>query len=54
MWHPEMITHVTDEEDSLTGWIRDQRRQKIRVPTIQRVAKQIFGISLSAEQIRAT
>ena len=53
LWHPETITHVTDEEDTLTGWIRDQRRQKIRVPTIQRVAKQIFGISLSAEQIRA-
>jgi DNA mismatch repair protein MutS len=53
LWHPETITHVTDEEDTLTGWIRDQRRQKIRVPTIQRVAKQIFGVSLTVEQIRA-
>ena len=41
------------EEDPVSGWIRDQKRQKIRVATIQRVATQIFGITLTAEHIRA-
>lgn len=41
------------EDDPVAGWIRDQKRQKIRVATIQRVATQIFGVTLSAEYIRS-
>lgn len=39
--------------DELIAWIREQRRLKIRIPTIQRVAKQIFGAELTTKQIRA-
>jgi DNA mismatch repair protein MutS len=52
LWKPGVIEKV-DEEDPVTGWIRDQKRQKIRVATIQRVATQIFGVTLSVEQIRS-
>lgn len=47
-------TATTDETNTeLTAWIREQRRLKIRIPTIQRVAKQIFGVDLAAKDIRA-
>jgi hypothetical protein len=39
--------------DDVTAWIREQRRLKIRIPTIQRVAKQIFGVELTAKEVRA-
>jgi DNA mismatch repair protein MutS len=39
-------------EDELSGWIREQRSRKIRVATIQRMAKQIFGLELTATQIK--
>jgi DNA mismatch repair protein MutS len=37
----------------VTGWIREQRAKKIRVATIQRMATQIFGVSLSEKEIKA-
>lgn len=42
---------VTEE---ITAWIREQRRLKVRVPTIQRMAQQIFGIQLKESFVRAT
>lgn len=48
----ETISHVLD--DDVVAWIRDQRRRKIRVATIQRMAKQIFGVELADKQVRAT
>lgn len=42
-----------EHADELASWIREQRRLKIRIPTIQRVAKQIFGVELTAKDIRA-
>jgi DNA mismatch repair protein MutS len=58
LWHmeevkPEEKSKGSDEEDVVTGWIRDQKRHKVRVATIQRVATQIFGITLTAEHIRS-
>ena len=41
-------------EDELSGWIREQRQRKIRVATIQRMAKQIFGIEITAAQIKTS
>lgn len=46
-------TPAAEEASELTAWIREQRRLKIRIPTIQRVAKQIFGVELTAKDIRA-
>ena len=42
-----------EAESEAANWIREQRRLKIRIPTIQRVAKQLFGLELTAAQIRA-
>ena len=39
-------------EDELSGWIREQRSRKIRVATIQRMAKQIFGLELTLAQVK--
>jgi hypothetical protein len=39
--------------DEIVAWIREQRRLKIRIPTIQRVARQLFaGIELTTTEIR--
>jgi DNA mismatch repair protein MutS len=43
----------SETNDELTAWIREQRRLKIRIPTIQRVAKQIFGVELTAKDVRS-
>jgi DNA mismatch repair protein MutS len=53
VWHPGPGASATSDDDPVTGWIRDQKRQKIRVKTIQRVATQIFGVTLSEEHIRS-
>lgn len=39
--------------DEVREWVRDQRRQKIRIATIQRMARQIFGVEMSDKEIRA-
>jgi DNA mismatch repair protein MutS len=46
-------TDAIEHADEVTAWIREQRHLKIRIPTIQRVAKQIFGVELTAKEIRA-
>jgi hypothetical protein len=33
-------------------WIQEQRLLKIRVPVIQRMAKQMFGVDLTVKQIK--
>lgn len=38
--------------DDIVSWIRQQRQLKIRVATIQRMAKQIFGEELTSTQIK--
>ncbi len=42
----------TTIEQPVIAWIREQRRLKIRVPTIRRMAKQLFGADLSDTEIR--
>jgi DNA mismatch repair protein MutS len=39
--------------DEVIAWVREQRGRKIRVATIQRMAKQIFGCDLADKQIRS-
>jgi DNA mismatch repair protein MutS len=39
--------------EDVKTWIREQRLLKIRVPTIRRMAKQIFGVEITAAQIKA-
>ena len=41
---------ITDE---VRAWIRDQMRQRIRIPTIRRMLQQIFQVDLTEAQIRA-
>jgi len=47
---PSVAEQETGEE--VLAWIREQRQLKIRIPTIQRMAKQIFGASLTEKMIR--
>jgi DNA mismatch repair protein MutS len=47
-----VITHVVDMTE-IDAWIREQKRRKIRVATIQRMAKQIFGAELTDKYVRA-
>jgi len=61
VWHPGPASYKEGdgdgdgdgEGDPVSGWVRDQKRQKIRVRTIQRVATQIFGVTLTEEYIRS-
>jgi DNA mismatch repair protein MutS len=39
-------------KEEVVAWVREQRSLKIRVSTIQRMAKQIFGIDLTEKWIR--
>ena len=48
-WSRPVAGAVTDE---VTAWIKEQRLLKVRVPTIQRMAKQIFGLELSVMIIK--
>jgi DNA mismatch repair protein MutS len=43
----------SEVKEDVKSWIREQRLLKIRVPTIQRMAKQIFGVEITAAQIKA-
>jgi DNA mismatch repair protein MutS len=48
-WSRPTVGAVADE---VAAWIKEQRLLKVRVPTIQRMAKQIFGVELTAKQIK--
>jgi DNA mismatch repair protein MutS len=39
--------------EDVKAWIREQRLLKIRVPTIQRMAKQIFGVEITSNDIKS-
>jgi DNA mismatch repair protein MutS len=41
-------------DPEITAWVREQRRMKIRIATIQRMAKQIFGVELTDKFVRGT
>ena len=45
------VEHVV--EDDVTAWVREQKGRKVRVPTIRRMAKQLFGAELTDAQIRS-
>jgi len=49
-WSRPLVSTIDDE---VTAWIREQRQLKVRVPTIQRMARQIFGVELTVAQIKA-
>jgi hypothetical protein len=52
-WRPITAAAESNElTDDLTTWIREQRRLKVRVPTIQRVAKQLFGVEVTEAAVR--
>lgn len=38
--------------NDVKAWIREQRRMKVRIPTIQRMVKQIFGVEVTDKEIR--
>ena len=40
-----------DEEVKI--WVKEQRQRKVRLPTIQRMARQIFGVELTVSQIKS-
>lgn len=42
----------TEPSDEVVAWVRDQKRHRIRVATIQRMAKQIYGIELTDKWVR--
>jgi DNA mismatch repair protein MutS len=48
-WSRPAVGALSDE---VTSWIKEQRLLKVRVPTIQRMAKQIFGQDLTVQQIK--
>jgi DNA mismatch repair protein MutS len=48
-WSRPLVSIIDDE---VKAWIREQRQFKVRVPTIQRMARQIFGVELTVIQIR--
>ena len=39
--------------DDVTAWVREQKGRQIRTATIQRMAKQIYGVDLTVGQIKA-
>ena len=45
-------TLANDLADDIGAWIREQKLLKIKGPTIQRMAKQIFGVDITASQIK--
>jgi DNA mismatch repair protein MutS len=54
VWSDSVITHVdVGTGEDVTAWIREQKRRKIRVATIQRMAKQIFGVDLTDKFVRS-
>jgi DNA mismatch repair protein MutS len=49
----DVITHVGAEPgEEVIAWIREQKRRRIRIATIQRMSKQIFGIDLTDKYVR--
>jgi DNA mismatch repair protein MutS len=51
VWSRTAAAGAEPAED-VAAWVREQRRLKIRIATIQRMAKQIFGVELTEKWIR--
>ena len=39
-------------DDEVRAWVKEQRQLKVRIPTIQRMARQIFGVELTGSQVK--
>ena len=52
VWSKTEQTEQTEPSDEVVTWVRDQKRHRIRVATIQRMAKQIFGVDLTDKWVR--
>jgi DNA mismatch repair protein MutS len=52
----DVITHVgtaaAEPDEEVVAWIRDQKRRRVRIATIQRMGKQIFGLDLTDKYVR--
>jgi DNA mismatch repair protein MutS len=42
-----------DTHAEITGWVREQKRQRIKIPVIRRMATQLFGVELTEAFLRA-
>jgi DNA mismatch repair protein MutS len=47
-----LFTKGATSSNEVTAWVREQRGLKIPIATIQRMAQQIYGVELSAKEIR--
>lgn len=43
---------VSEEKEDVKVWIQEQKSRRIRIPTIQRLAKQQFGVELTTAYIK--
>ena len=39
-------------DNEVKAWVKEQRQLKVRIPTIQRMARQIFGVELTVAQVK--
>jgi DNA mismatch repair protein MutS len=46
-------TGSTAVSEEVAAWVRDQRRHRITIPTIQRMTKQLHGVDLTRAQVLA-
>ena len=56
---PRLVWRHTDggggaasPSEEVIAWIRDQRRLKVRIATIQRMTKQIFDVEVTDKEVR--
>lgn len=48
----DIITHIGEPGEEVVAWIRDQKRRRVRIATIQRMGKQIFDLDLTDKYVR--
>jgi len=55
LWSRPSAAKATTEaaSDEIASWIREQRMLRIRIDTIRRMAKQIFGLEITTAEIKA-
>jgi hypothetical protein len=51
-WERVSVDESGEREAELIVWIKEQKLLGIRVPTIQKMAKQMFGVSVTARFIQ--
>jgi DNA mismatch repair protein MutS len=52
-WSRKEAEVETDVSDTMKTWVREQRAQRKQTATIQRLAKQLFGVELTAAYIKS-